>query len=56
MSRGSRTRIFQKYWLLIKIVGARRVTRNKLNAECVKILGATVLNSVATATWHPGVS
>ena len=56
MSRGSRTRILQKYWLHIKIVDARKVTRNKLNAEYVQILGTTVLNSVSTATWHPGVS
>jgi hypothetical protein len=37
----------------MKIVGARRVKLNKLNAEDPQTLGAAIHNLVATAIWRP---
>jgi hypothetical protein len=38
-----------------KILGARKVTCSKFRAEGPQILGATVQNSVARATWLPAM-
>jgi len=38
-----------------KIFAAKRVTCSKFYTEEPQMLGATVQNSDATATWRPGV-
>jgi hypothetical protein len=45
---------FQKSKTHLRILGARRLTRTKYQGENSQILGVTVTNSVASATWHPG--
>jgi hypothetical protein len=44
----------QKCRSLVRILSAIRVTRNKFHTEDLQILGATVQNSVARATWRLG--
>ena len=46
--------IFRKSRSHLKILGARRVIWSKLHREDPQILGATVQNVVAKATWHAG--
>jgi hypothetical protein len=47
--------IFQKSRCHLKILGARRAMRRKFHTENPQILGATVQNLVARATWPPGL-
>jgi hypothetical protein len=46
--------IFEKSRNHLKILEARRVTRNKFHTEAPQILGVTIQNFVAKATWRPG--
>jgi hypothetical protein len=39
----------------LKIVGARRVTLSKFHSKDPPILGATIQNWDAKATWHPAL-
>jgi len=47
--------IFKKFGTLFKILGARRVTHSRLQAEGPQILGTTVQNSVTWAAWCPDI-
>jgi hypothetical protein len=47
-------RILRKTISPLKIVGARKLTWSHFHTVDPQILGATVQNVVATATWDPG--
>jgi len=49
------TQIFEKSKSRLKILNAIRVTRSMLHTANLKILGPTVKNVVARATWRPGL-
>ena len=46
-------KFFKKSRSHLKIIGARNVIWNKFHNEDTQMLGATVQNLVATATWRP---
>ena len=48
------TKIFQKSWIHLKILGALRGTRNKFYPEDPLKLGATVLTLATQGNWRPG--
>jgi len=46
--------IYSKSRNYLKILGSRRLKRNKFHTEDPQVLATTVVNVVATVVWRPG--